>query len=259
MTRIAHRLHQGPLLVQRALYPEGDDMPHLYIVHPPGGVVGGDRLETLIELGPGAEALVTTPAAQKLYRSAGAESVIQNRLCVGERAALEWLPSETIVFGGARVNSSTLVSLDRDATFIGWEIGCFGRPSSGDDFRSGYLAQRLEIDREGQPLLIDSFRARGGSAFLEAPWGLRGHPVAATLCAVARPGTPVAEIAARIRPSLPVCADVFSSVTIVDDALLFRVLGRNVELVKAVLVQVWSELRPGLLGRRATEPRIWST
>src|SRR6188474_1479086 len=96
MTRITHRLHQGPLLVQRALYPEGDDMPHLYIVHPPGGVVGGDRLETLIELGPGAEALVTTPAAQKLYRSAGPESVIQNRLCVGERAALEWLPSETI-------------------------------------------------------------------------------------------------------------------------------------------------------------------
>src|SRR5688500_9516313 len=82
-TRVSRRRHEGALRVQRAFFPEGPAVPHVIVPPPPGGGVGGDRLEISIGLGPRARALVTTPAAQKLYRSAGPEAVQLNRLNLG--------------------------------------------------------------------------------------------------------------------------------------------------------------------------------
>ncbi len=137
-TVLARKRQFGPLTLQRPFYPEGS-VCHLYLLHPPGGVVGGDSLAVDIDLGPGARALVTTPGATKFYRSAGADALVTQRLSVAAGAGLEWFPQEAILFPGARVRSRTEVALQADASFIGWELLSLGRPVIGERFDSGAL------------------------------------------------------------------------------------------------------------------------
>jgi len=107
-TRLDRRAHRGPFLVQRPFFPEGREVCHVYLLHPPGGLVGGDELRLDLRVGEGARALVTTPAAGKAYRTLGPVSRQTQALSVADGAALEWLPQETIVYDGAAVNSSSL-------------------------------------------------------------------------------------------------------------------------------------------------------
>src|SRR6187399_900454 len=89
-TVLTTRRHVGPLRVQKSLHPEGAGVCQAIIVHPPGGIVGGDSLAIAIEAGAGAHAQLTTPGAAKWYRSAGsvARSTTALRLAAG--ALVEW-------------------------------------------------------------------------------------------------------------------------------------------------------------------------
>ena len=129
-TVLARRRHEGPLRTLRSFHPEGAPC-HSYLIHPPGGIVGGDRLEIDIRVGDGAHALITTPAANKFYRSAGATARQVQELRVEAGATLEWLPQEQSLFNAARVDSLTRVALGDSARFLGWEITALGRPASG--------------------------------------------------------------------------------------------------------------------------------
>src|SRR5262249_10650450 len=106
-TVLASRRHRGPLTVQRAFYPEPDGVCHTYVLHPPAGIVGGDALSMSYDLGPGAHALITTPAATRFYFSRAIEAGIRQRACVGDGATLEWLPQETLLFDGAHARFET--------------------------------------------------------------------------------------------------------------------------------------------------------
>src|SRR5688500_17423187 len=79
-TVLCHREHSGPLRVQRPFYPEGADLCHVYVLHPPGGLAGGDRVNVNVMLESGARALLTTPAATKFYRTLGRDAVQLNTL-----------------------------------------------------------------------------------------------------------------------------------------------------------------------------------
>lgn len=256
-TRLARSEHEGPLRIQRVLTPEGPRCPHIYLLHPPGGVVGGDRLHTEITLQPGAELFVTTPAAQKLYRSAGASAEIQNTLRVAEGAKLEWLPSETLAFSAAEARLTTRVDLAPGAAFLGWDIACYGMPARGEAFVRGRVQSRFEIWRAGTPLVVESFDLERAESLLQAPFALRGEPVVATLYAVPSQGAVAEALVERIRE---VTSDgALCSVTSLQELLVVRVLGRNVEQVRAPLIRAWQVLRPEFLGRAPLLPRIWAT
>jgi urease accessory protein len=258
-TRVSRRKHQGPLRVQRAFFPEGPAVPHVIVLHPPGGVVGGDRLEVSVDVGSRARALLTTPAAQKLYRSAGPEAVQLNRLNVGRDAELEWLPGETIAFDGAVVTATTRAVLERDSAFIGWEITCYGRPSGGARFEHGRLEQRFQVYRGREPLLIERTCVCGGTGALEAPWALRNKPVLAALYAVPRSAGGIDALVARLREQVSQPSGTAHAVTSLGEMVVVRASGARVDQVRELLVACWRVLRPALFAREAVTPRIWAT
>jgi len=251
-TVAAHRRQRGPLAVQRPFYPEGD-VCHLYLLHPPGGVVGGDELDIRVHAAPGARALVTSPGAAKFYRSAGAAAAVVQTLSVGAGATVEWLPQESIAFPGARVRQMTRIELDAGAAFAGWDILSLGRPANAEPFATGSLDACLEVWRDGVPVLVDRLRVANAED-LVSPAGLRGHAVVATL--VATPAT--ADDAQRLR-ALALAGRAELGVTLLDGLLVARLLADDTAVAKAAWRLAWEMLRPGFAGRPACPPRIWAT
>lgn len=254
-TVLARRAHSGPLTVQRPFYPEGPaGACHVYLLHPPGGVVGGDVLDVAVHAGRDSHALITTPAANKLYRSAGPRAQLTQTLRVDADAQLEWLPQPTIAFAGVNARVATRVELASGSSFIGWEILCLGRPDSGERY-AGTLGMDLELWQNGTPLWLE--RAHyDGPVLLDAPFGLRGYCVSGTLLAtpVATPDT-LDTVRAAVEPHTAVLA----GASTVDGVLALRVLGLQTETVLRALAYAWAALRPVLMDRPALAPRIWAT
>jgi urease accessory protein len=249
-TVLARRRHRGPLAVQRPFYPEGA-VCHAYLLHPPGGVVGGDRLEIGVEVDPGARALLTTPAAGKFYRSDGRLARQSVSLAVGEGGCLEWLPQETIVYDGARIATDLRVDLAANAGFIGWEVFSLGRPACGEGFDRGEAVLGWRLRQAGRPLFLERLHL-DGEAF-RAVWGLRGRPICGTL--FAWPAS-----AASLEQVREIIADgEGAGVTLIDRLLVLRAADGQVEALQGLLRRVWAALRPEIAGRAACEPRIWAT
>ena len=253
-TVISHRQHHGPLVIQKPFYPE-HDVCHVYLLHPPGGVVGGDQLTLDVEVNREGHALITTPAAGKFYRSAGSLAQLKQTLVVKTGSTLEWLPQETILFSGCEVNMQTIVHLEENAFFIGWEILCLGRPASNDLFESGTARQCFEIWRNNKPLLLDRSRLAGKADVLSAQWGMQNYTVSGTMMAV----NANKQMLDHVRENMPVMKQGLISITLINDVLVCRALSHQAEYIRFAFIDVWKSLRTDLLGRAACEPRVWST
>jgi urease accessory protein len=256
-TILTRRRHRGPLAVQRPFHPEPDGTCHVYVLHPPGGLVSGDLLELEIALAAGARALLTTPAATKLYRSGGAPARQQQRFRVAAGARLEWLPQETIAYVGADARLVTSVELEPGAEFIGFEILCLGHPASGESFTRGRVEQRLELVREGQPLAIERARYQGGAAALAAAYGMGGEPVIGTLLCIGPARSDA--LRAELRAMLEQTAPGESGLSELASALVCRYRGRSVERAQTAFRGAWSLLRRDCFASAAAPPRIWAT
>lgn len=170
--------HHGPLRVLQRLYPEGPGICHHVLVHPPGGMVGGDRLEIEATLEAGAHALVTTPSATRYYRSTGAPASQQALLRVAAGARLEWLPLETLAYRGCHAHNGVQLHLAPGAEAMGWDVLALGLPAAGRPFDSGRFHQHLELS--GVWLERGTIDATD-RLLLDSPLGLAGHRVLATM------------------------------------------------------------------------------
>lgn len=251
-TRLAQRRHEGPLRVQKALYPEGPEVCHAVIVHPPGGVAGGDVLDIGVEAGPQARVLLTSPGAAKWYRANGRPARQAVALSAGADSAIEWLPQETILFDGADVSLEHEVELAPGAAYIGTEILCFGRAAAGERFTRGALRQRTRIRQAGRLVWHEQGRLGGAGAGLASPLGLGGRHVCATLLGVGRPAP--GSLLASLR-----AGDAALGITQLKTVFVARYLCDDSEAARHALTRVWQALRPHLLGREAQPPRIWTT
>jgi urease accessory protein len=254
-TVLAARRHAGPLVVQKPFYPEGDAVCHAIVLHPPGGIAGGDELELAVQSVGGAHALLTTPGAGKWYRSAGPWARQRLAFDIADGGCLEWLPQETIVFDGARTRLETEVRLVGNARYVGWEILCLGRTGSGETFERGTCRLRTSILRDGKLQWTERGMIDGGGPLLDARVGLAGQPVCGTLI-VAAPMLD-ADLVAACRVPRPLVGA--SSVTRVSGALLARYLGPSGEAARRYFATLWGIVRPAVLGRSAVAPRIWAT
>lgn len=255
-TRLAERVHAGPLRVQKPLYPEGPQVCHAVIVHPPGGVVGGDALAIDISAGAGSHALLTTPGAGKWYRANGRVSRQDVRIDVGAGAALEWLPQETLLYRDARVALTHEVALAADARYLGSEILCFGRTASGEVFAEGAVRQTSTIRRDGQLVWHEEGEIDGAGTGMHSPFGLGGNSVCATLiaCGLSLDASQLQQLRQELDG-----AGGRSGATQLPQMVVVRHLGRSSEAARAVLLAAWCRLRPALLGREAAVPRLWTT
>ncbi len=258
-SRLGRRTHTGPLRVQRPFFPEGREVLHVYPIHPPGGVVGGDCLETHLRVSESAHALVTTPAAQKIYRSASLPSELTTELILEGDARAEWLPMETIVFDGARARSRSVIHLGDRARYIGWEIVCFGRPAAGSRFASGLFLSSLEVFRCDRPLLVENTRVEGGCSVLDSSWGYAGYPISATWLCVASDTQVLDGVTRQLGAMRLVGSTLRAAATRLDGSVILRIQSESVEAARRLLIESWVQSRPLVMGRPACPPRIWET
>jgi urease accessory protein len=256
-TRLARRSHSGPLRVQKALYPEGESVCHAIVIHPPGGVAGGDSLSIEVQLAAGAHALLSTPGAAKWYRANGKLSRQALRLSAGTGATIEWLPQESIFYNQAQVLLDQQVELAAGASFIGCDIACFGRRAAGESFTSGSVRQHMQIRLDGKLIWSEQGGVTGEGPLMASPLGLAGHSVCVTLVAVGKPADAALLAALRaIGPAL----ELDIGVSQLKSLLVLRCLCDDSEVARKLVMAAWALLRPHLLGGRAAQvPRIWNT
>ena len=255
-TVLSGREHNGPLLVQKSLHPEGDAVCHNIILHPPGGIAGGDSLTLEAKLGAGSSALLTTPGAGKWYKTLGAKAHVGQRFDIGRDAVLEWLPQPSIVFDRARAETKMEIFLEQDALYLGWDLSCMGRSASGERFNSGELRQRTEVWQQGRRLWCEYARLAGDDAMLRSTAGMAAYTVSATLIAAGKDIQK--DLLAQCR-NIATEAGAQSGITVLPRVLLARYLGASSEAAMHYFIALWSLLRPALAGRSAVPPRIWNT
>ncbi|MDT8398002.1 MAG: urease accessory protein UreD [Pseudomonadales bacterium] len=261
--------HQGPLYVQKPFYPEGRGLPHIYLLHPPGGLVSGDSLHIRAEVGAGAGVLLTTPGAGRIYRARAGEQRQQQQtdLCLAAGSSLEWLPLETIIYPGAQANLETRINLVHDCLFMGWELTCLGLPASGGSFDSGSLRQGFRIDCDGFPVLLENLVLDAtGRALLAAAAGLQGYTTSGIFVIGPLPGERAESLLAMLRATQAAPDDGSrTGMTLVGPTgsqssfIIARYLGHCAEACRRFFIGLWQLLRPLVLGRDACQPRIWAT
>jgi urease accessory protein len=229
----------------------------VYILHPPGGVAGGDSLEIVCHVEAGARALLTTPGATKFYRSAVGASRQRTTIDVGCGGICEHLPQETIVFDGADASIETRVSLAPDAIYVGWEFMSLGRPAAGEAFSKGSMRQRVELVRNGRPIWYDRIALTGGSPLSGAPFAFAGKPIFGVMIYA---GPMIEDLVERIRAATgPLAIGGGFAASQLEDVVACRYLGASMSEAKALFLRAWEVLREFGLGKPAIRPRIWST
>ncbi len=249
-TRLSHLYERSPL---RVLFP-GGDLPTAAIVTTSGGLVAGDRLDIRVSIGLGAAAHVTASAAEKVYRSAGATTVVEQRLDVGDGAWLEFLPPETILFDAARLRRMTTVELAPDARFLGGGIIVFGRRARGEGFTEGLLHDAWEVRRVGRLVWGDALHIDGDvDSVMNDPACFDGAAACATLI-LASPGAVGLVDGAR---EVQGRSGVRGGVTFVNGLLVARWLGPDAMALRRAYADLACHLRAAAMGLPPRLPALW--
>jgi urease accessory protein len=257
---IALDRHDGPLRVLQRLYPEGEGICHHVLVHPPGGIVGGDTLAVDVRQDPGTHAVITTPSATRFYRSAGPVAVQQVRAHVAQDARLEWLPLESIAYNACQARNELHFDLAPGAQMLGWDMLALGLPAAGLAFEQGCVTQHVEWP--GVWLERGHLDARD-TLLLDSPVGLAGQRVMGTVWLAtgsAWPSAQRAELLELTRTHIaasPLAASV--GVTSPNERLIVcRSLAPMVEPVFALWQSIRALWRQQAWGLAPVAPRIWA-
>lgn len=262
---IGRGTHSGPLRVLQSLYPEGPAVCHHVLVHPPGGIVGGDVLRVDARLAEGTHAVLTTPGATRFYRSRG-DRALQDVSChAASRARLEWLPLETLVHDATRAQNRLRFTLAMGAEMIGWELLCLGLPAATAPFTQGRYDASIELvtDEGGSRWLErstldldDPAQVPRTRRLLASPLGHRGQPVLGTMWWAA--GSPLA--AARqtdlLEAARESCPDDGATAPN-DHVVVVRGLAERVEPLMQRFIALRARWRALAWSLDATTPRVW--
>jgi urease accessory protein len=259
-TRLDFR-HDGPLRILKSLFPEGPEVCHSVLVHPPGGLVGGDTLTVDLDIAPGAHGLLTTPGATRFYRSSGDRAVQAVNARVADGARLEWLPLETLVHSGARADNRMRFELAPGAEMFGWDCVALGLPAADAPFLAGDYRHDIAV---GPRWLERGRTAATDLALLDGPCGWAGRRALGTLWFAA--GNALDD--ARRERLLDAAREILGAHALAasagatapqPDVVALRVLAPRVEPAFELLTRVWRAWREIAWARPACTPRVWRT
>ena len=258
---VARPTHTGPLRILQSLYPEGDAVCHNVVVHPPGGLVGGDTLDLTVKVAQGAHGLVTTPGATRFYRSDGELALQRTHIHVAENARFEWLPLEAICYGGCLAENRLTMELATGAQLLGWDVTALGLPAASKPFDKGCFSQHIEVPG----VWLERAHIRAADALLlNSPVGLDGNHCLATLFFLSGSALQRSQIQSALdvaRAAIdthPLRAS--AGATSLDrKVIVVRVLAPVVEPAMDLLRQIRAAWRQHLWAMGAGAPRVWST
>jgi urease accessory protein len=256
-TRLAHLYQHDPL---RVLFPtpDADDIPVAVLLTTSGGLVAGDRLAIGARLGDGAAAHVTAAAAEKIYRSTGATTAIAQHLTAGERAWLECLPPETILFDGARLRRETRIELAPGAGFLGGGILVFGRHARGERLTYGLVNERWEVWRNGALVWGDALHLDGDIAATIADPACFADATACATLILAPHADPSAFLDdARAVQQRSAAVGLQAGATIVGGLLIARWLAADALVLRRAYADLACHLRKAAMGLPPRRPRLW--
>ena len=257
---VARYLHQGPLRILQSLYPEGDQICHNVLVHPPGGLVGGDTLDIQVNVAEGAHALVSTPSATRFYKSGGQAALQQVTATLAPGARLEWLPLEAIAYNDCEATNRAIFNLAPTAELMAWDVTALGLPSSDMAFTKGHFQQHLEIPG----VWLERGNLRGDDTrWLNSHLGLAGQKCLASLVFASgnniepQRAAQALEAAREVLEAHPLRLQ--AGITCAHpQVIVLRVMSPLVEPSMDLLKQVWAVWRHTLWALPSTPPRIWS-
>jgi len=257
---LAKRLHIGPLVIQKTLHPEGKAVCHGVVIHPPGGVAGGDELTLNVTLAEKAKVLLTTPGAGKWYKANGRFARQHLQFDLQDGACFEWLPQESILFNGSQVKLSSTVNLAPTATYAAWEILCLGRQAQCEEWLSGVMQQQVSIRRAGKLIWNERALLKPEQRTFASVVGLKGNAVTGSFVVAAGPlPVNVLDDCRAIKPQLALDPDAQYGVTALPEVFAARYAGQSSQCAKAYFEMLWACLRPWYAEREVVRPRIWNT
>lgn len=249
-SRLERLFQQG---CAKALRPRGGGgaAPEVVLVNTSGGIAGGDRLEWRLEAGAGAALLASTQAAERVYRSTGDAARVETRLALGPGATLEWLPQETILFDGARLDRRLDVEMAADARLTLLETVVLGRAAMGETVVRARFTDQWRLRRAGDLVHAEALRLEGELARAQGPAALAGARAFATLIHAA-PGAETRLDSARALLAELAPGPVAAGGTARDGLLILRFLAPDNAPLRALLARFLLSFRAGPV------PRVWS-
>jgi urease accessory protein len=269
-TQLTRTQRKGPLSVQKAFYPEGRDCAHIYLLHPPAGIVSGDELRISVNIKNSAHLLFTTPGAGRFYRARtnleiGESKQAQiTKLTIEADAKCENFPQETIVYEGADGFNTVDIELTSSSVYLGWDITCLGLPDSDQPFIEGKYCQLNRLFCDGKLIYHDRIALSPENSLLTHPAGLANNSVFATFLAYA-PAILTDQYQRKDLVDLmrdkiiEQGAQKNISITDIDGLLVIRYLGAHAQQCKELFISLWEILRPVMVDKTALQPRIWHT
>ena len=258
-TRLSALQHEGPLRIQRP-FSQDDGSCHIYLIHPPGGVVGGDALFVEFEGHENTNTLITSSAASKFYScEAGLpKQHISQNLTVNKGSLLEWVPHENIFFEGSKTQLHNKIMMSNESRFFGWEIMVLGRLESDKTSFGGTLRSATTITKNDRLIHRDFFEYSPGMD--RCSWGLNGQRVIGSLIATSAyiEDEEFARLFSDIKKKLG--SSSFGA-TRKKGLFLLRYLGSSVEECKNGFNAARDALHQSealMFGCHGVRPRIWN-
>lgn len=269
-TQLTKTKRSGPLTIQKAFYPEGRDCAHLYLLHPPAGIVSGDELRISIDVQENAHTLITTPGANRFYRARTDLSIGDPKqsqitsIKLASGAKCEHFPLETLVYNQAQGVNNVEVRLDHNSVYCGWDMTCLGLPSSSEHFTEGLFTQLNTLYLDDVLTYHDKIVITPASNIQQHAAGLAGNTVFGTFLAYA----PISQVTngqrTQLIEKLRAVVDTHSaneliSITDIRQILVMRYLGQQAHQCKSLFIELWKLVRPLYINKQGVQPRVWFT